>query len=134
MTRLTVKTDLVATKQPVCLTVEGRAEINGQPVAHDAVPAEDRMQAFLWRHLVPAQNLVGLVFDPNYRLPPKRVAPVRPPPPATPVTTNTVVAAKGKFTKQQIEGRLRELKRLYEEGLLTDEFYDVKITECEAAR
>ena len=32
---------------------------------HDAVPAEDRMQAFLWRHLVPAQEFMAMVFDPN---------------------------------------------------------------------
>ena len=30
----------------------------------------------------------------------------------------------------QLDG---ELKRLYEEGLLTDEFYDEKVTECETA-
>jgi len=29
----------------------------------DAVGAEDRMQAFLWRHLVPAQELMALVHD-----------------------------------------------------------------------
>jgi hypothetical protein len=29
-----------------------------------AEPAEDRMQAFLWRHLVPAQELKAFVFNP----------------------------------------------------------------------
>lgn len=40
---------------------------------------------------------------------------------------------KPKFTKQQVAGRLRQLKLLYEEGLLTDEFYQARVKECEAA-
>jgi hypothetical protein len=52
----------------------------------------------------------------------------------------TMVAAvdpapgKPKFTKQQVAGRLRQLKLLYEEGLLTDEFYNERVKECEAAQ
>ncbi|MEK7675134.1 MAG: hypothetical protein AAB676_04775 [Verrucomicrobiota bacterium] len=45
--------------------------------AHEAVPAEDRMHAFLWRHLVPARDLKVLVFDPTCEPPPKRIAPAR---------------------------------------------------------
>ena len=30
--------------------------------------------------------------------------------------------------------RLRQLKLLYEDGLLTDAFYDKKVTECEAGQ
>ena len=33
-----------------------------------------------------------------------------------------------------IAGRLRQLKLLFEEGLLTDDFYDQKVAECEEAR
>ena len=40
--------------------------------------------------------------------------------------------AKPKFNKQQLAGRLRQLKLLYEDGLLTDAFYDAKVSECEA--
>jgi hypothetical protein len=132
--RLTLKSDLVATKEPVNLFVQGSAKIQERDVVHVAVPAEDRMQAFLWRHLVPAEDLKVLVFDPSYTPTPSRVVPVRLPPT---IETNTVVAAVGtnvaklKFTKQQIIGRLRELKRLYEEGLVTDDFYNVKVAECE---
>ena len=135
--RLTVKTTLVETEEPVNLTVAGSAKIAGQEVMHDAVPAEDRMQAFLWRHLVPASELKALVFNPAAQPPPKRVPRVRPPPApetnATFTATNSA-ANKPKFTKQQIAGRLRELKLLFEEGLLTDDFYDQKVAECEAAR
>jgi len=50
LTRLSIRTTLADAAKPVNLTVEGRAKIDGRDVAHDAVPAEDRMQAFLWRH------------------------------------------------------------------------------------
>jgi hypothetical protein len=44
------------------------------------------------------------------------------------------VTNKPKFTKQQVAGLLRQLKRLFEEDLLADDFYDQKVAECEAAR
>ena len=137
MVRLTLKTTLVATEEPINLSVVGSAKIEGQDVTREAVPVEDRMQAFLWRHLVPASELKVLVFDPNYQPTPKRVAPVRAP---TEVETKPAVAStdsatnKPKFTKQQVAGLLRQLKRLYEDDLLTDAFYDQKLAECEAAR
>lgn len=49
--------------------------------------------------------------------------------------TNRVAKAeapKPTFTKQQVERRLRELKGLYDRGLLTQAFYDRKVKECEA--
>ena len=42
--------------EPVPLHLEGRASIGGRQVNHGAVPAEDMMQAFLYRHLVPMQQ------------------------------------------------------------------------------
>jgi hypothetical protein len=143
MGRLTIKTDWVSTRAPARLVVVGSAKVGEKTLTREAVPAEDRMQAFLWRHLVPASDLLALVFDPSFQPPPARVAPVRPPSPAAPTivaatnavtSTNTTAAAKPKFTKQQIAGRLRQLKLLYEEGLLTDDFYGGKVAECEAAQ
>ncbi len=146
--KLTLKSGPAAPPALVELAVVGSATLGGLAIVRDAVPAEDRMQAFLWRHLVPANDLRVLVFDPKAQPPPKRVPPARPPPksPATPSATPPVagaaVVAAGsppavvppKFTKQQIEGRLRQLKLLYQEGLLTDAFYDAKATECEAGQ
>lgn len=150
MTRLAVRSTLTSTPQPVTLTIEGLATIGKRTVTHVAVPAEDRMEAFLWRHLVPAEDLKALVFDPSYQPPAKRArraamaaakpdAPSTsttkaPPKPEAPTTTagNSPLAKKPMFTKQQVAGRLRQLKLLYEEGLLTDEFYDDKVAECEA--
>ena len=156
--RFVVKAGPARTSAPVAVSVVGSAKIGLQEVTHEAVAAEDRMQAFLWRHLVPAGDFAVLVFDPSETPPVKRVPRPRPPTvavamvaptpnpalagtgpaaspsPATPAVTATPPAPpKPKFTKQQIVGRLRELKRLYEEGLLTDEFYDEKVTECETA-
>jgi cytoskeletal protein RodZ len=131
------------------------------------------MQAFLWRHLVPAEELKVLVYDASYTPPPKRPPRVPPAPAvetkatpavgpkaapaveakaapavetkatpavgpkATPaVETKAPPAPAGKltFTKQQVAGRLRQLKFLFEEGLLTDDFYDRKVAECETAQ
>jgi hypothetical protein len=146
--RVTIKCDLVATKEPVNLSVIGSAKIAADEIVREAVPAEDRMQAFLWRQLVPASELKVLAFDPSYTPPPRRVARDYPPsaritnaPVATTTaSTNTLLAsassttAKPQFSKQQIAGRLRQLKLLFEEGLLTDDFYDEKVAECEAAQ
>ena len=49
------------------------------------------------------------------------------------LSSSNSVPAKPKFSKQQVAYRLRQLKRLYEEGMLTDDFYNDKVTECEAA-
>ncbi len=137
--RFTVKTDLTETKEPVSLVVQGRAKIGEQDVAHEAVPAEDRMQAFLWRHLVPAEELKVLVYDPSYVPPPKR-AYTPPAAEAKPLESQAAVpsakpaAEAPKFTKNQVTGRLRQLKMLFEEWLLTEEFYGRKVAECEAVQ
>jgi hypothetical protein len=158
--RLNIKTTLLATKEPVTLSVVGSSKIGDQEVAREAVPAEDRMQAFLWRQLVPAKDLRAVVFDPGDQPSPKRLPPVRPPAAVVtkaPAASNTVtkvapvvgtnalggtnvalassnsVPPKPKFTKQQVAYRLRQLKRLYGEGMFTDEFYCDKVAECEAA-
>ena len=96
------------------------------------------MQAFLWRHLLPAQDLEALVFDPAFQPPLKRVPPELP---ATavasqpvPVTDPTAAKPQPKFTQQQVVVRLRELKRLYGAGYLTDEFYLLKLAECQVSQ
>jgi len=129
--RIRFKTSLVATKDPVNLSIAGSGKIDEKVIVHEAVPAEDRMQAFLWRHLVPAQDLKVLVFDPKYTPPPQRVPPELSP--AQLAKANAVVMeaeAKGrKFTKSQVVGVARGIKTLYEKGLLTDDFYGNRIAE-----
>jgi hypothetical protein len=122
--RIVVKSKSQSMEQPIDLTVVGRAEIEDQEVAHPAVPAEDRMQAFLWRHLVPAENLVALAVNPSYR-----PAPKRPRPPKLELTE--VPDEPVKFSKKQVAGRLRQLGLLFDEWLLTDDFYNLKVAQCE---
>ncbi|MGD0259726.1 MAG: PPC domain-containing protein [Verrucomicrobiota bacterium] len=55
--RLTLLAPPTPTEKPLALSLEGRAIIQGHAVVHPAVPAEDMMQAFAYRHLVPAQEL-----------------------------------------------------------------------------
>ncbi len=57
------------------LQIEGVAGSKEKTIVRLAVPAEDRMQAFLWRHLVPAKDLRVLVYDPAYQPPLKRPRP-----------------------------------------------------------
>jgi hypothetical protein len=55
--RLTLLAPAVPTEKPLSLVLEGRAIIQGHAVVHSAIPAEDMMQAFAYRHLVPAKEL-----------------------------------------------------------------------------
>ena len=61
-TRLTLTVPATSLTEPVNLSLEGRAMIEGREVVRPAVPAEDMMQAFAYRHLVPAQELKVAVW------------------------------------------------------------------------
>jgi hypothetical protein len=56
--RMTITTPHIAPSKPVSLELQGTAVIPGQIVIRKAMPAEDMMQAFLYRHLVPSQQLL----------------------------------------------------------------------------
>lgn len=55
-------------RQALPLRLEASAQIDGKVVTHPAVPAEDMMQAFAYRHLVPQQELLVTVTG-SYRVP-----------------------------------------------------------------
>jgi hypothetical protein len=59
--RMTLSTTARGGGDPFPLRVDGRAMIAGNVVTHAALPADDLMQAFLWRHLTPAQDLLVVV-------------------------------------------------------------------------
>jgi hypothetical protein len=65
---------------------------------------------------------------------PVETKPAEPKPAETKPAVASAPAAKGKFTKQQVEWRLRQIRLLFEEGLLTEKFNDRKVAECEATR
>lgn len=51
--------------EPVALQIEGRATVGGRQIVRQALAAEDMMQAFIYHHLVPAQNLMVAVIGPE---------------------------------------------------------------------
>ena len=60
--RLTLTVPSNTSREPFPLKLEGRALIGGREVVRSVVPAEDMMQAFEYRHLVPAQELAMVVM------------------------------------------------------------------------
>ena len=56
--RLTITAPKAISKKAVSPEIIGTATIGGQAVVRPAVPVDNQMQAFLYRHLVPAQELV----------------------------------------------------------------------------
>lgn len=135
--RINIKTEMQKSEGPITLCIEGTATFADMTISHCAVPVEDRMQAFLWRHMVPANEFKMVVFDPTFKAPPKRVPKfdyAAATQPTTKPATTTTADNKAKFSKQQVASRLRQLKTLYDDGLLTDEFYLEKLKECAAAQ
>ena len=105
------------------------------------------MQAFLSRHLVPCEDVQVLVYDPAFEPPPKRQRSPAAMEAAAKAQAEADAKAKAeaeahpddprpkpKFFKGQVLGRIRQIKWLFEEGLLTDEFAERKLAECEAFR
>ena len=75
--KCTLSGPLAATKAPVELHLEGRAIIHGQAVTRPVTPAEDLMQAFIYRHLVPSQELLALATGrPAQRPAPRILSPL----------------------------------------------------------
>ena len=72
LARVTLKSSVVETEEPVVVTIQGVASNGTQRIVRQAVPAEDRMQAFLWRHLAPAQNFCAYVYNPTNAPEPRR--------------------------------------------------------------
>ena len=88
--RLTLTVPPNRMEKPFNLHLEGRGTIQGREVRRPGVPAEDMMQAFAYRHLVPAKEwmvqVIGagrgaaswkLVEDKGVKLPAGGTAPVR---------------------------------------------------------
>jgi ribosomal protein L40E len=122
---LALKTSLTEMEKPVNLTVIGTAKVGDRELVREALPAEDRMQAFLWRHLLPAETLPVMVFDPSYQSPADRI---RPPirDEDRPKDVNPTL------TRASVDTYLRQIERLYQEWFLTDEFVNREIASVEA--
>ncbi len=122
---LGLKTSLTEMEQPVDLTVVGSATVGEGEIVREAVPAEDRMQAFLWRHLLPADTLPVLVFNPNYQPPAHRIRPpIRDEDRPQDQTRNV--------TRASVDWYRRQIETLYQEWLLTDEFINRQMADIES--
>ena len=90
------------------LEIEGRARISGRTVRRMAIPAEDMMQAFGLRHLVPAQQLLVDLSRSSRRTPPLRLAKKRPARIPAGGTTEVRVEISGVPALDTIEFRLSD--------------------------
>lgn len=61
--RLTLTVPPMSPEEPVRVRLEGRATIGGREIRRQAVPAEDMMQAFIYRHLVLAEDWMVAVTE-----------------------------------------------------------------------
>jgi hypothetical protein len=66
--RLTLTAPSMPENEPVNLSLEGRARIQGREVVHRAVPADDMMQAFAYHHFVCAKELKVAVIGKGWPL------------------------------------------------------------------
>jgi len=122
---LSLRTSLTVTQKPVNVTVIGTAKAGDREIVREAVPTEDKMQAFLWRHLLPADTLPVLVYDSSYQPPADRIRP--------PIRDeDRPKDVKQTLTRSSVEGYLRQFEVLYQEWFLTDEFINREFANTEA--
>jgi len=69
--RFTLTLTRIPGRLPFPIALEGRALIEGREARRPGVPAEDQMQAFAYRHLVPARDMLATVAG---RAPPRALA------------------------------------------------------------
>ncbi|MCC7300233.1 MAG: PPC domain-containing protein, partial [Verrucomicrobia bacterium] len=62
--RIVIAAGSRAQEQMTALDIEGAANLGWQTSRHRAVPAEDMMQAFIYRHLVTSQQLLVQITEP----------------------------------------------------------------------
>jgi hypothetical protein len=67
--RVTLTVPPKAPAEPIALQLEGRALIGGNIIKRPAVPADDVMQAFLYRHLVPAKEFLVFIQKARWAAP-----------------------------------------------------------------
>ncbi|QHI68939.1 hypothetical protein [Tichowtungia aerotolerans] len=114
--RFSIKTTKKNWDGPVAVNIIGTATINGDKRVRRAVPAEDWMQAFLWRHLVPAQELLAYHYAPSTE--------DEIPLPDKPDLTDLEKGFNKKSRQEkQVVSRIKQIGRLYQERLLTEDLY-----------
>jgi hypothetical protein len=61
--RITLQTAVQKRNEVIGLAIEGTAVIGVKETTHIAIPADEMMQAFFYKHLVPAKDLELAVSD-----------------------------------------------------------------------
>jgi hypothetical protein len=90
--QITVSAPETSSGKPFVLQMEGIAKIGGETVRRIAEPADDAMQAFLYRHLAPARELMVMVRKSKFKKRPFELA-----------THGTVRVPKGGSVKAQVK-------------------------------
>ena len=91
--RMTLRAPARVAGSSVALELVGQAWIHGEMVNHRVVPADDVMQAFLYRHLLPAREFRVAVRPVRWRVPPMDLAGPQP-----------VLVTPGEATRVRITG------------------------------
>jgi len=111
--RMTLTAPAKAPRQPISLQLEGCVKMNDQIIRRPAIAADDTMQAFLYRHLVPSQELLVAVKKLRWRVPPVELAgekPVR-------IPAGGTAQVKLKTRKRSVLQELRLVLREPPEGV-----------------
>jgi hypothetical protein len=68
--QMTIQMPKDAAEKPIELQLFASAKINNKEISHTVLPCEDMMQAFLYRHLVPSQQLIVAPMNIRWPAPP----------------------------------------------------------------
>jgi hypothetical protein len=95
--RMTLRAPLKSNNALETLKLSGHATIGGESVIRNAVAADDVMQAFLYRHLVPSEELVVRVVKSRWGIPPIKL-----------VGQDGIVVAAGETVKVKMKAANRK--------------------------
>ncbi len=106
-TRVTL-TGNAASSEPLALQLTGSASVGGKEIVRNAVPAEDMMQAFAYRHLVPVSSWLALSIGRNARAAAGFTGPDKPVQIPSTGTTKIRLAGPGKFIADSMSFELSD--------------------------
>ncbi|MBN1851830.1 MAG: hypothetical protein JW829_03870 [Pirellulales bacterium] len=106
--RLTLTIPPTPLEKPCRISLVGQSEVNGRTISRQAIPADDRMQAFFYRHLVPADALVVATMPGRRFRGPMRLAEQQPVKFSAGKTADVQIAMAGRPIPNQIQLVLNE--------------------------
>jgi len=106
--RLTLTVPREPRDEPFKLHLEGRAAIGSRQVVRTATPADDMMQAFIYRHLVAADEWMVAVLPRPWRRPPLKVLGQQPVKLPSGATAEVAISAPRRLPVDQMQFVLNE--------------------------